>query len=226
MNRNKILLLQTVVAAIPLVYVVFLWQGLPERLPMHYDINWQVDSYGSKMEFFMVILLMFGTTLFTSAVILYANKLDPKKKLDANNPLIVKISWTITVLITLLSLVIAYITTHFGQFDFTASVFPKLVPALVCLLFIVLGNLMNNVKPNYFIGIRVPWTLENPDNWRLTHHLAAKLWFFGGMVLLLAILLFPARFSIYILLPGLLLVSIIPIVYSFVLFQKNRRKLP
>jgi uncharacterized membrane protein len=47
-----------------------------------------------------------------------------------------------------------------------------------------LGNYLPNLRPNYFIGIRTPWTLENAETWRATHRLGGKLMFFGSLLLL------------------------------------------
>ena len=55
----------------------------------------------------------------------------------------------------------------------------------VLLFFIILGNYLGNVRPNYFVGIRTPWTLENPETWRATHRLGGRLMFFGALILLL-----------------------------------------
>ena len=58
----------------------------------------------------------------------------------------------------------------------------KFVFVSMGLLFALLGNNMYNIKPNYFAGIRLPWTFESEDNWRKTHHLAGRFWFFGGLI--------------------------------------------
>src|SRR5690606_30794093 len=107
---------------------------------------------------------------------------DPKKRYASNNSLIVKISWTVTIFISLISCYIVYETEHYTQKN-TSGLSPKYIVALVALLFVVLGNFMNNIKPNYFVGIRTPWTLDDEENWRMTHHLASKIWFFGGLIM-------------------------------------------
>lgn len=53
------------------------------------------------------------------------------------------------------------------------------------ILFAVLGNYSTALRPNYFVGIRTPWTLENADTWRATHRLGGRLMFFGSIALLL-----------------------------------------
>ena len=56
---------------------------------------------------------------------------------------------------------------------------PTFIFILIGLLFTILGNYFKTIKPNYFIGIRTPWTLENEDVWKKTHLLGGKLWFVG-----------------------------------------------
>ena len=59
--------------------------------------------------------------------------------------------------------------------------------------FVVLGNYLGNLRPNYFVGIRTPWTLENPETWRATHRLGGRLMFFGALILLVAQLFLSER---------------------------------
>ena len=67
------------------------------------------------------------------------------------------------VFLTVLNLVIIYTTVHKGL-----NVQKLLLP-VISLLFAFLGNVMHNIKPNYFAGVRTPWTLESPATWKATH---------------------------------------------------------
>jgi uncharacterized membrane protein len=78
------------------------------------------------------------------------------------------------------------------------------------------------VKPNYFVGIRVPWTLDNEENWRLTHHLGSRVWFFGGLLMFILTLILPAQFASYIMVFGIIPMIIIPVAYSFYIFRKKK----
>jgi immunity protein, SdpI family len=49
----------------------------------------------------------------------------------------------------------------------------------------ILGNYLPNLRPNYFIGIRTPWTFENAETWRATHRLGGRLMFYGALLLLI-----------------------------------------
>src|SRR5262249_49354304 len=51
----------------------------------------------------------------------------------------------------------------------------------ILLLLAIPGNYLPNLRPNYFVGTRTPWTLENVETWRATHRLGGKLMFFGSL---------------------------------------------
>jgi uncharacterized membrane protein len=87
--------------------------------------------------------------------------------------------------------------------------------AVLAVLLLVLGNSIGRVRPNWFIGIRTPWTLSSDEVWRDTHRLAAPCMVVAGLLsvplvfvhapwataaeigLLLAALLVPAAYSYF-----------------------------
>jgi len=90
----------------------------------------------------------------------------------------------------------------------------------VGLLFAVLGNYMYNIKPNYFAGIRLPWTLHNDENWKKTHLLGGKLMFAGGLLIAVLCLFTPLVLSMIILFAILSLIILITCIYSYKLYKK------
>jgi uncharacterized membrane protein len=89
------------------------------------------------------------------------------------------------------------------------------------LLFAIIGNYMNNLKPNWFAGLRLPWTLENEDNWRRTHQLASKLWFAGGLLMALCGFLLPFKAAFTALIIIGLIIVIVPGVYSYRIYKEG-----
>jgi len=87
---------------------------------------------------------------------------------------------------------------------------------------IVLGNLMGKLRPNYFVGVRTPWTLESTEVWAKTHRLAGKLMVIAGLVLLVACLKFQPAIYVWIYVPLILAIVVVPIVYSFRLYKKQQ----
>ncbi|NEW82537.1 MAG: SdpI family protein [Mariniphaga sp.] len=75
-----------------------------------------------------------------------------------------------------------------------------------------------NIRPNYFVGIKVPWTLNSDAVWIRTHKLAGKLWFWGGLIGIAALLVF--KNPTMVLVPILIIITIVPVVFSYIIYQK------
>ncbi|MNR33421.1 Immunity protein SdpI [compost metagenome] len=100
---------------------------------------------------------------------------------------------------------------------------PNLVFALLGAFFIILGNYFKVIQPNYFIGIRTPWTLENGEVWKATHLFAGKLWVAGGLILVLGGLLLSNAFAnafVFV----IIIMALIPVLYSFIKFKEIQKR--
>ena len=96
------------------------------------------------------------------------------------------------------------------------------MPALIGLMFAIIGNYLPKCKQNYTIGIKIPWTLESEENWNKTHRMAGWLWLFCGIVLMLSgILSVVWKFSIWVLLAVMPVMVFVPVVYSYGLHRKG-----
>lgn len=96
----------------------------------------------------------------------------------------------------------------------------------VCMgvLFVLLGNLMGKLRPNYFAGIRTPWTLESPTVWARTHQLGGRVMVAGGICMIIAAFVLPSRLYIYcLLIPLTVVIGIIPLVYSYFCYRQEQR---
>lgn len=220
-TNTKHFLGQLPLALLPLIYLLFVWSHLQEQVPLHYNMNNEPDRMGSKHELGLVILFMIAISLGLSALLRNIHKIDPKHKYPENALIMQKISWIMVFFLSALGVFIVYQTLAFqkGEKLLFAG---KGVLLLITLIFIVLGNFLNNLKPNYFVGIRTPWNLENEENWRKTHHLAAKLMFYGGLLMLLLVIALPEPFSFYAFLAGIVPIVLIPFVYSYLLFRREK----
>jgi uncharacterized membrane protein len=109
---------------------------------------------------------------------------------------------------------------HYEKFEET---FWLLVNLLV--LFMALGNYLPRVRSNWWMGIRTPWTLESERVWRETHRVAGWSFVFGGVVTMVAALLPPAARP-WVALAGLVVAGFVPVVYSYVLYRRERSGRP
>ena len=78
------------------------------------------------------------------------------------------------------------------------------------------------MKPNYFAGFRLPWTLENAENWKKTHQLSGKLWFAGGLLIAVTCLFLPSLPAMIVFFAVMMVLVVIPCVYSYRLFKKQK----
>ena len=114
-----------------------------------------------------------------------------------------------------------YFITGLAGLGYQVSV-GAIIPAGVGLLFIVLGNYMSKIKPNWFMGIRTPWTLESEEVWNKTHRLGGKLFILMGLFMVVGTIL-PLDYFWYLFIAGVLSVSLVPIIYSYLLFRKLKK---
>jgi len=99
----------------------------------------------------------------------------------------------------------------------------RLVPALVGALFLVIGNVMPRMRPNWWFGVRTPWTLSNDRVWARTHRLAGFSMTAAGLVMIVAALALPARLGIPVLIAAAVASTIGPAVYSYLTWQREQR---
>ena len=209
-------ILVLILIALPLFYLANIYYLLPPVIPTHFGFSGKPNGYSDKQE--IVWIAIFMSLLSGGSYLLIKNlhRIDPKKTSSFSSGNMQKIAISVVALLSAIMLSILYSSMH-GSLSFS-----KFLNPLMGIFFIVVGNLMYNIKPNYFVGIRVPWTLESEDNWRATHHMAAKLWFIGGIVITILTLSLPLKIGESIFMGCTLVLAFAPIIYSFVYFKKEK----
>jgi len=222
--KKRPILLQIVLALVPMIYFLLIWSSLPDRVPIHFNAQGVANDWGSKMTVATILFFFAALSVGVSLLLLNADKIDPKQKGKPLGKGMVMASWAATAVMTAAGIAVVYSISNYREGH--SDNLNKFVFPLICLVFVVLGNYMNNVKPNFFFGIRTPWTLSDDDNWRKTHHLGSKLWFFGGLIMLALTIVLPVASASFVLLGGVFVLAIIPIVYSYRLFRNKQRSQP
>ncbi len=203
----KTLLVTSLVILLPILVGVVLWKQLPEQIPSHWNASGEIDGWSSKS------FAVFGMPLILLAVqwlCVVATSADPKKQNHADKVLQM-VFWIIPVLSVVLFAVTYAVAL--GQ----KVRMEVLMPVLVGLVFVIIGNYLPKCKQNYTIGIKIPWTLDSEENWNRTHRFAGRLWvicglaimatgFFGGFWIFFAITL---------------VMVLVPLVYSYSLHRKG-----
>ena len=219
---NKIIkYLVWLVFIVPAAYLAFIWNDLPEKVPIHYNLKGEIDHYGNKSELLILIAVLTVINIGVYFLLSNINRIDPKKKYrEENLPRMRNLAFAISVFLSAIACFILYCCLHASM-----KLNPKFIVIGIGLLFSVIGNYFYTIKPNYFAGIRTPWALENEENWRLTHQLGSKLWFVGGIVIVITGLLLKEVALIVALFTIILFMVIVPIVYSYRLYVKQKNGL-
>jgi uncharacterized membrane protein len=204
-------LILIVLTLIPIAYLLFNWSVLPDQMPVHFDFNGEPNGYGSKSVFiFLPVGLYF--------LMLVLPFIDPRKSnYEIFSSTYFKLRIILCLLIGLIDTIIIYNQLH-GIVKMGSS-----IPIAVFLIITLIGNYMGNIRPNYFVGIKVPWTLNNDEVWVKTHRLAGKLWFWGGLIGIAT--LFIIKNPSAVLISIVIVISVVPIVYSYVIYQKIEKEL-
>ena len=198
----------------PFIYIAYIWSQLPEQIPTHWNGKGQINDYSSKISLIVLPCISIGIYL----LLLFIPKLDPRK---ANYELFGKAYFGIRISILLFFDLIFFAVTRASltkEIDFIVY-----IPSVVCIFFSALGYFMKDVKPNYFVGIRTPWTLDNEVVWQKTHTMGGRLWFYGGMLSAI-VCLFAGKYSFFILVPVILVLAFVPLVYSYLEYKKIKKR--
>ena len=203
----KLLIVTTIVILLPIVAGVVLWDQIPEEVPIHWNMQGEVDGWCGKT------FAVFGLPLVLTALqwlMVFITSVDPKRQ-NQSAKMRALIFWLVPALCVIF-------------FGFTyASALGKevlvnvIVPVFLGVIFVIIGNYMPKCKQNYTVGIKIPWTLNSEENWNRTHRLAGWVWVIGGIVVMLG-----GFFGfLWLIIPAVLIMAIVPIVYSYILYRKG-----
>ncbi|MCX6250075.1 MAG: SdpI family protein [Bacteroidetes bacterium] len=203
-----------ILIGLPYVYLAMIWSKLPDQVPTHFNLAGDVDDWSGKTTLlFLPGALGIGIYL----LMLLIPVLDPKKKIQQMGDKYYTFRFMLTFFFSLFATYLLYISR-------TGSLkSPNMLIALIGVLFAILGNYFQTVRPNYFLGIRTPWTLENEQVWKKTHRLGGRLWMAGGMLIAVLSFFISSNLALAIILGIILSVMVfVPVVFSYTEFQKEK----
>ena len=205
-QHKKIIIITSILTLIPMIAGIIMWDKMPDQVATHWGFNNIANGWSSKaFAVFGIPLMLFAIHIFTVFVTLN----DPKKK-NIGSKILSMIFWIIPVtsIITCLSIygIALGLNINIGL----------IINLLVGALFIIIGIYLPSIKQNYTVGIKLPWTLNSEENWDKTSKFSGKLWVAGGV----CILINTYFRSTLILLIIITVISVIPVIYSFLIYKK------
>ena len=201
--NRKTLIITSTVTILPVLIGIICWDRLPDVMATHFGMNNEANGFSSK------VFAVFGLPLVLLAVLwvgAFITAHDPKRQ--NISPKMFSLMLWIAPAISLVAAATVY-PVNLG-YELDIAFFGEL---LLGLMFIIIGNYLPKARQNYTIGIKIPWTLANEENWNRTHRLAGYLWMICGILMILISLtrFVPAEWLVGI----FLIMVLVPCIYSF-----------
>jgi len=204
-----------VIAVVAVALSVWAYPRLPPSVVTHWSLNGTPDGYSSRLWALAIIpvMLVIMTVIFN-----VLPKIDPRHE---NYVKFLSSYWLIANAV-IVFLLVAHGLIIAAGLGFSIKI-DRLMPLGIGLLFVFLGNFLTRVEPNWFVGIRTPWTLSSDTVWRRTHRTGGWVFVIGGLVLASTALLPRAAF-LPLLIATIVIMPAIPIVQSYVLWKREQSK--
>lgn len=194
------------------VFGLAVYGGLPERVPSHWNIDGQVDRTMGRLE---AVLLLPGLMLGLWLLISILPRIDPRRASYS----LFSDTYQRLMLMLLLFFALLHVATLGVAMGWDVSA-PRLITVGAGLLLALIGNELGRVRPNFFFGMRTPWTLASPEVWRQTHRVGGRVTFGVGLLIALAGALLPIQLAAYVVLVGVLGITVFSMGYSYMLWRR------
>lgn len=210
---TKVQWLVWLLAVLPLLLVGLVYSRLPRQVPMHWGFDGTV-SYSDKWQ----LLLVAALPVALAVMFLLLPVLDPRRSSYETFRNVYEL-FQIAMMLLLLAVVLICVVEAFRPG--TVNV-PTVVGLLCSMLFILIGLILPKCRPNFFFGLKTPWTLSSETVWTRTHRLSGRLMLAAGMVSLPAAFVPDSRMKMLLLMIPLWIACIVPTICSYLWFRQEQ----
>lgn len=210
MKDKKFRIITSLIILLPAVVGLLLWKVLPDELPTHFDGNGQTDGWSSKA------FAVFAPPLILLAahwLCIWAAQWDRRNW--GHNEKMMKIVLWIFPAVSVVVMTMVYATALGYEWNISG-----VMMVLLGLMFIGMGNYLPKCRQNATLGIKLPWTLYNEENWNRTHRFGGKCWVAGGVGFLALSFVTEKWFAATMVLLLVVLTGV-PTLYSWLLYRRQ-----
>ena len=196
---------------------ILTWPVAPDRIPVHWGLTGHPDRWGGRFE---GLLLPPIVALVIYLTMLFLPRLDPGRM---NYDRFGGAYYTMRAALVALFAMIGGVSIATAQ-GLAVDV-PRIVGLSVGILFFVFGNVLGKVRPNWFVGVRTPWTLSSKRSWTRTHRLAGWVFVCAGVAIAIASL---AQTAVSLAVAGTVLFGglLVTVVYSYLIWKGDPDRIP
>lgn len=211
-----------IVTFIPLIVTLLVIDFLPDTVPMHYDVQGNIDRWGSKYEQLIFPIVTIAMSVFMQLMIIYYEKLarkseDEKKKVELNSNINVLYIVSIATTVMFLGLQCVFLyqaweatpDTKVQTIDIN-----KIASFFIGMLLVIGGNYMPKTKRNSMIGFRLPITMKSDENWKKANRFAGIVLVITGVVVIILALIFEGYLALVSTLMVILLSLVVCMMYA------------
>jgi uncharacterized membrane protein len=199
-----------VVIVLMLVFSAAVYSQLPDQIPSHWNFRGEIDGYQPRL---MGVLFLPALVLLIWGLREAAPRIDPKRAAYAQ----FEGTWRLVLNVLTVFFGLLHVATLGVAMGWDINI-TQWVGAGVGVLFMVIGNEMRRIQPNWFFGIRTPWTMSDPVVWRETHALGGRVFFVFGLALLISVFIQPEVFGA-VTIGGVLVVTVGSFAYSYLRYR-------
>ena len=206
-----------VLVTIPIVSAGYVYPSLPESIPTHFNMEGKADAWGSRESVFIGPLILGFVSIFVYLLMANIRKIDPKRYEGADDKVYAQFGLFLVAFLAVLSIVITLSSVNQN------IPVEQLVFGVMGFAFAIMGIFMPRLKQNYMAGFRLPWTLEDEQNWEYTHILAGKYWLYGGLLQGIIAVLLQGKWIFITFMLILAVMILAPLIHSFTFFKKHKK---
>ncbi len=211
--RTEIFPIFVVVAS--LLAAFFFYQNFAEIVASHWNFRGEVDGYSSKA---LGAFMLPGILVAMYALFALIPLFDPR----AERYIEFRSSYLKIRNAIMFFLLLIYLAMGAANLGYIQEI-GTIVPLLVGLLFIYIGNLMGKLKTNWYVGLRNPWTLSDADTWNKANRFSGKAMMISGLLIGLDGFL-ADNLKLPVFIAAIAIAVIVPTVYSFILYNRQKEK--
>lgn len=198
-----------------IAFTAIVYPRLPEQLPLHWNLQGDVDDFGPRLFGAWLLPVL---ALAVWGVMRTIPRLDPRREnYEKFGP---TYDLVINALVTFLA--VLHVVVIGSALGWPLAV-TRIMPAAMGLLFIVFGNVLPRARPNWWFGIRTPWTLSNDRVWERTHRVGGYLLFAAGIACVAAAFV-PGAAAGVVALSAIVASAVGSIVYSYFAWKQETSK--
>lgn len=207
---KKTMILTSIMIVLPIIIGVLLWEQLPDKIATHFSFDGTPNGWSDKG------FAVFGMPLFLLVcqwIAFFATMQDPKQK-NMSEKLFRLVLWIVPVISWILP-----VSCYGYELGYETSN-ANLAFGLLGIMFLVIGNYLPKCRQNYTMGIKLPWTLDDEENWNHTHRMAGFLWVICGFLMLANVFLNWGWMVVV----AIVVSGVVPTIYSYLYYKKHGKK--